>query len=330
MSYLPSHLLRALLVVLLSVSATASVQAIDLIPDWFNGDDEEPVSGDTLWQAGKQYIKLVPREAEAAPNQHPVTLPVADLVEALGAIQYNRDSGLLSREDAVPLFVPSEVNDLSNVLARGLANATPEQDIAFVVIGLHSSIIAKERMAIGGRVFYANGRLNIVLGDVQKPLKVAPNKAAQVTGEVSSDIDLRLEPIEIGRRAKARSLKYRVTGPKGLEFVPNDRGTPREDWLALDLPTLAAAAARERSGVTEGMEVERRKMQAEAQKLSLERRQMREEMARMRKEMKSGAAGGDAVESPEARLERLDGLLEKGLISEEEYAAKRSAILGEL
>lgn len=303
--------------------------AIDLIPDWFDGDDAEEVEGDFIWKAGKQYIKFVPRESSAPANEHPIALKVGDVAAALSALQYDRDPGLLSREEGVSLFVASEVSDLSNGIVRGLAAASPDQDLAFVLVGLHSSTFAKERMAIGGRVFYVGGKLNIVLGDVHKPLKVAPNKAATTTGEVSTDIDLRLEPIQIGEREDARSLKERVTGPKGLEFVANERGTPREDWLVLDLNALVAAQERARSGLTEGMEAERRKMQAEAQKLAIERRQMREEMARMRKEIKSG--GGEATaESLEERLKKLDALKEKGLISEKEYTAKRDAILSEI
>jgi len=327
--YLRSRTAR-LFASLLACLPVAGAQAIDLIPDFFGGGDSDK-GGRVLWEAGDQYVKVVPREKDSLPNQHPVTLSVAEVATALGALQYNRDPGLLSREDAVPLFVPSEVNDLANVIARGMPELGPDDDLAFVVIGLHRSTFAKERMGVSGRLFYADGRLNIVLGDVHKPLRVAPNKRIATTGEMSDDIDLRIDPFRIGRREKKRELDHRVTGPKGLEFASNDRGTPRGDWLKLDLPTLAAAVLREENKLPAGLEEERVRMQREAQKLAVERRQMREEMARMRKDMQQGGGGGAAGgESVEARLERLEGLHEKGLVSDEEYARKRDQILGEL
>jgi hypothetical protein len=325
-----SRVIVCLLALLLVTGPATDARAIDLIPDFFGGKDSAD-DGKTLWKAGHQYVKVVPREKDSTPNQHPVTLSVAELATALGALQYNSEPGLLSRGDASPLFVASEVNDLANVLARAMPELGPDEDLAFVVIGLHRSTFARERMGVSGRIFYAGDRLNIVLGEVHKPLRVAANKRIATTGEMTDDIDLRVDPFKIGRRAKSRSLKHRITGPKGLDFATTDRGTPREDWLRLDLGTLSAEVLREENKLPAGLEEERVRMQREAQKMAIERRQMREEMARMRKDMQGGPAGSTAAGgSVEARLEQLEGLREKGLVSEQEYARKRDEILGEL
>lgn len=320
----------------------AAGHAIDLLPDFLFGGDDTGKDGRPLWEAGNEYVRVIPREEGAPPNQHPVTLSVAELATALGSLQYNRDPGLLERAGSVPLFVPSQVSNLANVLARGLPTLTADEEIAFALIGLHQGTFARERMAIAGRVFYVEDRLNIVLGDVHKEMRVAANKRVMTTGEMSDDIDLRMDPFRIGRRAKERELKHRITGPKGVEFATTGRGKPRGDWLKLDLATVAAELVKQQNRLPAGLEDERVRMQREAQQMAVERRQMREEMARMRKEMRAtgeatgegGAAatggGGSGGGSLEQRLERLKALRDKGLVSDDEYARKRDEILGEL
>jgi hypothetical protein len=338
----PSPSACRLLVCLLCLGlAPAPGHAIDLLPDFLfgGGGDDTGKDGRPLWEAGNEYIRVIPREEGAPPNQHPVTLSVAELTAALSALQYNRDPGLLERVGAVPLFVPSQVSNLANVLARGMPTLTPDEEIAFALIGLHQGTFAKERMAIAGRIFHADNRLNIVLGDVHKEMRVAANKRVMTTGEMTDDIDLRMEPFRIGRRARERDLKHRVTGPQGLEFATTGRGKPRGDWLRLDLATLAAEATKQQSRLPAGLEEERVRLQREAQQMAVERRQMREEMARMRKELRTGGAGeagngsggGDGGGgSVEQRLKRLESLREKGLVSDDEYSRKRDEILSEL
>ncbi|MDZ7736952.1 MAG: SHOCT domain-containing protein [Gammaproteobacteria bacterium] len=77
-------------------------------------------------------------------------------------------------------------------------------------------------------------------------------------------------------------------------------------------------------------------MRLEAARMKKEQRELKLEMARMREQMKSlgeggggeaGAAGGKTVEE---RMATLDKLREEGLISDEEYAAKREEILGDI
>jgi membrane protease subunit (stomatin/prohibitin family) len=78
-------------------------------------------------------------------------------------------------------------------------------------------------------------------------------------------------------------------------------------------------------------------MRNEAAKLTLERREMREEMARMRKELQTlregGAAGAGAASSTqslEERLGKLQQLLDKGLISADDFKQRKRAILEEI
>ena len=73
------------------------------------------------------------------------------------------------------------------------------------------------------------------------------------------------------------------------------------------------------------------KVKNEAAKLTLERREMREEMARMRKELKAMQDNGAGKAQPlEDRLAKLQKLLDKGLISAEDFKRRKQAILEEI
>jgi hypothetical protein len=92
----------------------------------------------------------------------------------------------------------------------------------------------------------------------------------------------------------------------------------------------ASFAARQVGDAEAANSVNDEKLRREAAKSAKERREMRLEMARLRKEMKEQAQGGATARSAEERLEKLQALREKELITEEEYQSKRAEILGEI
>jgi hypothetical protein len=120
----------------------------------------------------------------------------------------------------------------------------------------------------------------------------------------------------------------RIVNTVGVELG----GDGRPDWVTIDVP-LAARAYRE-SLTPVAVRQEERKAKAEAAKLTLERRAMREEMARMRKELKalqdSGGGPGNSAASIESRLAQLQKLLDKGLISSDDFKRRKQAILEEI
>ena len=74
----------------------------------------------------------------------------------------------------------SEARVLSKFLAVGLAEAAPDEDVTFAVIGMHRGLgvglfgrdlFAKSQKATTGRVFYFNGRLNIIFGVIHKDIQ---------------------------------------------------------------------------------------------------------------------------------------------------------------
>ena len=97
----------------------------------------------------------------------------------------------------------------------------------------------------------------------------------------------------------------------------------------LNVPKIVAAVEREKNKLPPALEKEQQRAAASAAKANMERLQMREEMARMRKQMEQLKDGSD-TRSVEDRLATLKDLKKKGLISDQEFEARRKQILNNL
>jgi len=316
---------------LLSLTIPGTALALDLLPDFnfFGGDDEK---GTMVWEGGDQYVKLVHEEKGAAPNQHPVDLLPSQLATVLGTLKFNRETGLFGDEiEKIPLFVQSEITILSSALSRALARAKPAEDITFQLVGMHRGSFAKERMGVAGRAFFKDGKLNIIMGDVHKPVSGSPEQHQRNMAAGCGDCpaDRRIDPFRPGNRSKERKLKEPFANVEGVDLMRSDREL-RSDWLVLDVPRIIAAINREKNKLPPALMKEQAKARVEARQLNLERRQMRAEMARMRKEMKQMTRHGKDVRSLEDRLATLDALKDKKLITDAEYQAKRREILNDM
>ena len=340
---------KRLLVSFLTVGLLAAPlqsEALDLLPSFnffrSNGD----LKGQDVWQFQDQFVRIVPQDKVDGklppPNDQPARLNPVKLREVLGAIQTWGKKGVFTHDqDTTPVFTPTELDILSRALAEGLAKAKPTQDVVFWIIGMHQGTFAKEQQGIAGRVFYRDGKLNLIFGDMDRPVGLAATK--DVSGyEITPD--RRTHPIKMGMRAEAVSHNWRIATRQGMDFHPESHGA-RDDWLVMDLNQVIAGLQPSGPGakaMPAAIARQRQQMRLEAQRLAIQRRQMLEEMARMRKEMREmnkggtaagGNASGSGVEparSPEERLATLDELLKKKLITQEEYKAKRKEILNQL
>jgi hypothetical protein len=304
---------------------------IDLLPDLFGGKEPE---GTYLFQGGKQYVKLVKREQEdgaarAAVNDHPAELGADQVATVLGMITMQHTGGVIvEKTEALPVFSEREIQTLAPHISRGLARAQPDEEIIFMVAGRHPGMIAKEVMGSTGRVFYADGKLNLILGEVHKPMMDKGQKErALAAGCGDCPMDERVIYFRPASRNKAGKVPEPISTIAGVDFKKQGNKV-RGDWLVLDVPTIVANVERQKNRLPPALEKERREAKLEAARAAAERRQMREEMARMRKEMQSG--GGASGGSVEERLATLDNLKEKGLISAEEYESRRRDILKDI
>lgn len=302
------------------------VAALELFGLFGSGDD-----GRAVWEGSDQFVRIVPQDQGRAgptpPNDHPVELDAETLRKVLASITLWREGGFFDvagEPETVTLFNEHQASLLGRKLAEAFAEAGPEEDVTFAVMGLQSKlVVAREKYSTAGRAFYKDGRLNLIIGDMHRTYEYGKEK--DITG-IEQGVDRRRYPHRPGARAKARSHEARIMNTEGIAFH-EEGGELRGDWIEIDLERALAAA--EQRAVPDEIARETQKVKEEAAKLAIERRQMREELARLRKQMEKVQQGGDGG-SVEERLARLETLREKDLISEEEYRIKRQAILDEI
>lgn len=232
-----------------------------------------------IWQSREQFVALEHQDAEPAatvkPNDHPVDLSLERLVSMLGSITVRPSDS--EKPDA--LFTPSALQLLAPHLQKGLSQASPGEDVTFAIIGLHDALygLAKSQKVTTGRLFYKAGKLNLIVGLVQK--------------DVNDREDRRLHPFTPGSRQYVSNGDWTLLTDKPLV---------RRDWVAFGdewQPSVVPAAAVDKNP-------------AHAQQTAPQPVQKQE-----------------VQRKPADRLVILNDLKQKGLITEDEYRAKRLEIL---
>lgn len=204
----------------------------------------EGQQGQVLFESSLQYVEIVPRDVTGS-NQHPANYSVEQMRDVLSSLYITQR--VLLREEQIPLFSPGELQTLSSTLSRGLSVAEPDEDINFVLLGVHQGMLARERKSNSGRVFLDQaGRLNIIFGLVQEDYR----DTDQYTGQ---RIDRRVNPLKPGTRRTDSDPSNQVALDSGQAYYQDpDTGRERTDWLVIDIPTVLAAAAERRGEAAQG------------------------------------------------------------------------------
>jgi hypothetical protein len=286
-------------------------------------DDE-----DIIWQgATNNYFKYDEQDSSRdGKNDHPIALVEKEIIDALTALEYT-ETNILNVESIVSVFSYSQVRLLAEYLSIGLSKAKPEQDIIFVIGGKKSKLIVlKTKTFLTGRAFYKDNKLNIIIGEFD----FARNAAFETvldpgdTGEIAYSFSFG------SRTSKSNKFAKAMIGIPGV-VQQTVKGKVRLDWLQIDTKLAAEAYLAAKKEKENPQLNQDRSLQVEAAKLARQRREMRAEMARMRKDMEHRNNNtSSTAKSIEERMTTLDKLLEKELISQEEYAVKRKEILNDI
>ncbi|MGR8921082.1 MAG: SHOCT domain-containing protein [Gammaproteobacteria bacterium] len=308
-----------ILVGLLLASFSAQLMSFDL----FGGFEKEKVKS-TIWELNEQYVRLVQIESKAAPNDHPVAIDAVEIEHAMSSLRLWVKGGILRDEESVAVYPRRQAAMIAPYLVDALAQAAPDEDVTFNVRGYTDVMlsVAKERVWTTGRVFYKDGRLNLIIGEHDKRIDKAKKQVEASFGVID---DFRDVHFQVGSRHHKGKMSGRVVTTEGVQLG----GDSRPDWIVIDV--ARAALAWRDSQVPTAVRKEEQRAKDQAAKLTIERRQMREEMARLRKELRSlqqGGAGGGAT--LEQRLARLQQLHEKGLITDEDFERRKGQILSEI
>lgn len=233
----------------------------------------------TIWQSRDQFVSVVIQDSSGKTatdaNDHPVDMPLDRLSSIFNSISVRLEDG----KKPGPLFTVAAVEVLVPHLLQGLRQAAPGDDVVFAVFGLHDALygLAKSPRVTTGRVFYKAGKLNLIVGLVQK--------------EVNDREDRRLSPFTPGSRQKVSNGEWTLL--TGTPLVRRDWMAFGEEWQA---PVVPAAVVEKKAAAEQVTPVQPVKRQEEARR-------------------------------PAERLMILNELKEKGLVTEDEYRAKRLEIL---
>ena len=168
-----------------------------------------------LWQSRDQFVALerqdLPQGGTATLNDHPAEIVPDRLTSILASITV-REAGSSKPEQ---LFTDQSLEMLVPHLAQGFQQAAPGEDVTFAIIGLHKSLFgfAKSPKVTTGRVFFKNGRLNVILGLVRN--------------DVNEREDRRLSPYTPGSRQKASQGEWTLLPQPGQ----NGFSLTRKDWV---------------------------------------------------------------------------------------------------
>jgi len=311
------RVLAALITLIVMPTVT---NALDLLPDIF----DKPEVTATIWEQNEQYVHLVAIESKAPLNNHPVALDPVEVEQALASLQLWTKGGVFRDEQSLPVYAKGQAGTIARYLVDALNKASPSEDVTFNVRSYADVLLSvgREREWTTGRVFYKDGKLNLIIGEYQKRIDKGKKN---VEGSFGVTDDFRDVNFDIaGRRSKGH-MPGRIVNTAGVEFGE----TGRSDWVAIEV--LKAAKAYRDAQTPVAARKEEEKVRNEAAKLTLERREMREEMARMRKELKALQESGAGKTQPlEERLAKLQQLLDKGLISADDFKRRKAAILDEI
>lgn len=289
---------------------------------------------EVLWKSGQNlYIKTTKqnkyKNGGYIPNQHPVTLNPTDIRNAINNIYvWNKSffTGALKDNETETVFSQEQARLLGIYLAAGLQKASPQEDIIFALTRRKKSFLfMKDSTYTTGRIFYVNGKLNIIMGEYDKLGDKFLERAHASSG--ASEVQYNFSH---GKRAKHSGFDKAIIISDGLNTY-SENNKNRTDWFVIDVKLASATyLAEQNNNNPQSGGVDDERLRQEAAKSAKERREMRLEMARLRKEMQEQPPQKAGDRSVEERLQELEGLKEKKVITTEEYNAKRAEILDDI
>jgi hypothetical protein len=177
-----------------------------------------------------QYVRVIKQDSTKSikppANEHPVSLDEDQLRMALGSLEFT----LPKQTQSLPVFSKTELDLLSKHISNAIAVANPDEDVAFAVVGNFKAVygLAKEEMFTSGRVFYRDGKLNIIFYEIQ--------------GKYWPRADRRMNPLAPGSRFMAVPHEWALLSQLDQEYYKTSEGL-RTDWIILDLAAMQARAA---------------------------------------------------------------------------------------
>lgn len=278
------------------------------------------VESQTLWSKSRNvYIKVVETEYN---NDHPVNLRTELILPLMTSLAINGRHS----DDSNTLFDQEQLRVIAGLLPEAFASLNANQEIVFVVDRKEKGLamLGSRESFVAGRLFFSNGALNIILGDIDKPRDYAYEAVYDPTrqGLVSYDFNH-------GERVRAQhTSKLSLTLDEDYAFVAKTL-SPR--WLSIDKDAFTQQFSNIEQGKARGIDNQSFVTRDELKAIIETNKQTQQQVPSYTEQVNNPPATPKSTSvSLEARFKTLNKLKEQGLITEQEYQSKRQELLAEL
>lgn len=281
------------------------------VAGWFDANEN------IFWQFRDQYVRIETQDVTTTPNQHPVKFSAEQIRHLLSALAVQRDTKNYS------VFVESELQLLSEPIAKALAQARPEDDVSFVIVGMHPGVLTNENRVTTGRIFFQQQQLHVIFGLLHE--------------EINEKQDRRLYPFTMASRTN------NLSNGKWKMLTGAGQNSSRSDWISLSPKTVLTQVVSTLLLKPEQVAQETAQVRQETSRLNTEQRQLQENTQRLQQEVSELKQTVSHLKQPpivqavpevspqvgnvEQRLRTLQQLRQQNLITEQEYQQKRRKIL---
>ncbi|MBU6513877.1 MAG: SHOCT domain-containing protein [Betaproteobacteria bacterium] len=249
-------------------------------------------SGQTTWQISHfSFVRIVPEEAGAKPNSQPLKLDRDALAKWLEQIHFTTSQG------QEHLFASDEARSLAPALVEAFANARPNQDIVFSSASRRGRGFLVGPTAVTARVFVRDGFFNLIVHDARDDFY------DQYRGT------LQMPTFTYGSRTEAG--KVQLSCPDAVNV--------KADWIRLPLnpgavpqPTAPSSLLQQPAAAPGAL------VPAPAQPMQQPMQQPMPQAAQ---------PAPNSPEGIEHRLAVLKDAYQRGLITKQEYEAKREELV---
>jgi hypothetical protein len=268
------------------------------------GDKPDLKVVDTLWK-GEAYgwVRLVEAEPQAGTLEHPAKVDAEWLRKVLAEVKVQDD-----RDRRRTAFTAEQLDKLVPPLVRGLARATPDQEVVFAITGKRGgAAFFNPNLVTTGRLFVSGGKLNVIFGMVQESFE----DQLRATGYLKT--------------FKPGTRQARIEDDWVVRSTTWGAEPKRDDWFAIAYKEGSGAMPKSGTSASTAKE-------APADSGTSE--EGGAEAANAADGQSSTAAQSGQTEKDygdvRERLQVLKRLHDDGLISDEEYDRKRGEILDDL
>lgn len=242
---------------------------------------------------------------------HPYNIDLPILEKLLAELKFTEESGWLNIKAENPVFQSIEIKRLAPVLAKAMASATPDQRIFFTSFNRGKALLFETTRKTEGVIFVGPGnKLNIAFGLIN--FEVEPNDVNEMADSLS-----RIDPLKLQSSGTPLVPDFSYAKQHTLES-----GKQVPMWIIADLDKLQTilAAAPKPLPRDPGPESSL-KFTTDAGKI---------QGKPVAKPPATTQTRDDLKKRIKNNLTYLKELFEEGLISEQDYEAKKKEILNNI